>query len=100
MKNKTNWGYVIGAVVALLALGSFYVGTAYAKNTDNDRVLSGEKKEFVEYFKTDKLSCNKTECKNYLYTVSQIDAPPPGKCNVVTGASEKTLAIFCNNAAG
>jgi hypothetical protein len=85
-------GFILGAV-------TFGGGAAAyaAKNTDNDRVLSGARQEYLEYFKTDKSSCNRSDCKNYLYTVTNIDAPKPGKCVVISGDSEKTLAISCNN---
>lgn len=89
------------AVAAAVVLGLLPVGgVAWAKNTDNDHVLSGEKGEYQEYFKTDKLSCNRSDCKNYLYTVTEIPAPAPGKCVVVTGAKETTVAVSCNNSQG
>lgn len=91
-------------LVALIALTFItllcFGGIAYAKNTDNDRVLSGEKQEYLEYFKTDKASCHRSDCKNYLYTATDIPAPKAGHCVVVSGDSEKTLAISCNYGAG
>lgn len=86
-------GVVAGAVL-------FSGGVAWAKNTDNDRVLSGEKQEYIEYFKTDKISCNRPECKNYLYTVTQIPKPKPGYCLVVSGDSEQTISISCPEGQG
>ena len=53
--------------IAMLAFVFFCGGVAYAANTrhtNNDHVLSGDKGEFQEYFKTDNLSCNKSDWKN------------------------------------
>jgi hypothetical protein len=78
-------GFVVGVLVAAC-------GPAVADNTDNDRVFRGDRKEYIEHFKEDAEGGK----KNYLYTTSEIDAPPPGKCVVATANSEQTITMFCN----
>lgn len=54
---------------------------------DNDRVLKG--KEFIEVFKDD------GNGKNYLYTITEFKDRWGRKCTVVTGDSEQTIALDC-----
>lgn len=84
-KIATGFLAVLLFMFAGFAMNQVY---AWAKNTDNDVVLN--QKQYVEYFK------NEGHTKNYLYTKTEIPAPPPGKCVVVTGASERTMTMFCN----
>lgn len=83
----------IAAFTMAMGLGG---GIAYAKNTDNDKVLRGDRAEYTEYFKQDSAGGR----KNYLYTATDVPAPKPGHCLVVTGDSEQTIAIACNNGQG
>ena len=82
---------VIVAVTSLVTV-NISQNSAGASNTSNDHVLKGQ--DFQEYFKDD------GDGKNYLYTTSLIDAPAPGKCVVITGDSEKTVTVYCNNKGG
>lgn len=76
---------LIPLTIVLFALAG---GVVSADSKDNDRVLKG--KDFTEVFKDD------GNGKNYLVTHFLVDAPPPGKCIVITGDSEKTVAVACN----
>jgi hypothetical protein len=79
----------VAAAILLTACSS----SANAENTNNDVVLLGDQKQYIEYYKCDDgRGCD----KNYLYTRSEIEAPAPGKCVVVTAASEQTIAVSCN----
>jgi hypothetical protein len=55
--------------------------------TSNDRVLTG--KQFTEVFKND------GNGKNYLYTITEFTDKFGRNCTVVTGDSEKTIALDC-----
>lgn len=81
---------LVGSIIAIVMFAG--MGTAYAKNTDNDVSLRGDRGEFIEYFKQDKKGAD----KNYLYTVSEQDAPALGKCDVYTIASESYIQVVCN----
>lgn len=91
---------LVGLIVVLVSVIVFFGGVAYAKNTDNDRVLSGEKQQFLEYYKTDKAECHNGSCKNYLFTTYDLPAPKPGHCTVIGMNSEKAAAMWCNDGAG
>lgn len=81
--------YLAVAVCSTILInGTLWGSYALAKNTDNDIVL--KEKDYTEIFK------NEGHDKNYLYTRTEIPAPKPGKCIVVTGDSEQTIALFCN----
>lgn len=88
------------AIFALLVSGPV---AAYATTTkesrSNDHVLVGTDGDFQEWFKRDSGSKSVfQQHNNYIYTTSQVvDAPPTGKCLVVTGDSEKTIAVWCND---
>lgn len=81
MKKIILWG-------TAFALWIMPVAIVYASNTDNDVVLHQD--QYKEFFK------NEGHRKNYLYTRTTQDAPPPGKCYVYTGNSEQTIAVVCN----
>jgi hypothetical protein len=66
-------------------------GGVSADNTGNDRVLRGDKKEFIEVFKKDDAGGD----KNYLYTITEFKDMFSRDCTVVTGDSEKTIALDC-----
>jgi hypothetical protein len=91
----------LAVVIGLLWTGS---GVALATSTKdsraNDHVLIGTHHDFEEFFKRDGESKGVGQAhNNYLYTSSAaVDAPPPGKCVVVTANSEQTIAISCNYA--
>lgn len=81
------------ALLVIVAVASAVTVTvsnngAGASNTSNDHVNKGQ--DFQEYFKDD------GDGKNYLYTATQVDAPPVGKCIIVTGDSERTVSVSCN----
>lgn len=64
-----------------------------AANVANDRVLLSPD-GFTEWFRKDSPNGK----KNYIFTTSvQVDAPPVGKCLVVTGLDETTVAVSCNS---
>lgn len=65
-------------------------------NNDNDRVLRGDKKEFIEVFKKDDAGGD----KNYIYTITQFKDSWGRECTVVTGDSEKTIALDCETPRG
>lgn len=67
-------------------------GIAYADDTDNDRILRGDKGEYLEFFKKD----SKDGRKNYLYTVTGFVDQFGRECTVVTGDSEKTITVDCD----
>jgi hypothetical protein len=78
----------IPLAVVLLALMGGVVG---ADNTSNDRVLRGDKGEYIEYFKKDSANGD----KNYLYTETEFKDKWGRQCTVVTGDSEQTIALDC-----
>lgn len=88
---------LVGAMVAIvLVLGvSLAVPAHAAKNTDNDRVLRGDKGEYVEVFKRD----SRHGEKNYLYTITEFTDRWGRHCTVVAGASERTLSLDCDSSA-
>ena len=55
--------------------------------TGNDRVLKGN--DFIEVFKDD------GNGKNYLYTITEFKDRWGRNCTVVTGDSEQTIAVDC-----
>lgn len=67
---------------------------AAADNKGNDRVLTGDKNEFVEVFKRDDSGGD----KNYIYTISEFKDKWGRECTVVTGDSEQTIALDCDRA--
>jgi hypothetical protein len=73
-----------------------FAGSVRADNTDNDRVLRGDKKEFIEVFKKDDSGGD----KNYLYTITEFTDKWGRKCTVVTGDSEQTIALDCETPRG
>jgi hypothetical protein len=76
--------WLIGLAVVVAGLAGGVVG---AGDTDNDRVLKG--KDFIEVFKDD------GNDKNYLYTITEFKDRHGRVCTVVTGDSEKTIALDC-----
>jgi len=78
----------VAAVLGFCVLGSD-VG---ADGKDNDRVLKG--RDFIEVFKDDGGG------KNYLYTITEFTDRWGRKCTVVTGDSEQTIALDCQDKAG
>lgn len=92
---KRLQGALAGTVVTMLMLSG---GTAIAKGNTrerakNDHVLhDGDNATYQEYFKQEG-----NGDKNYLFTTdTEVDAPPPGKCLIVTGDSEQWGAVACN----
>lgn len=85
---------------SLLAAAVLAGGVAYASDTEkaNDVVLrdrpSSGPPQYLEFFKKEG-----TNGKNYLYTLTQIATPGGNYCTVVTGDSERTIAISCSPAA-
>lgn len=63
-----------------------------ADNKSNDRVLTGDKGEFIEVFKRDDSGGD----KNYIYTISEFTDKHGRLCTVVTGDSEQTIALDCD----
>lgn len=95
-----NWK-IAALALSIIALMGTGVGAAYATSTSqaraNDHVLIGTHHDFEEYFKRDAESKGAGQQHNNIYTVSEVvPAPPVGKCVVVTGDSEKTIAVSCN----
>lgn len=80
---------LIPLVIVLFALAG---GVVSADNNDNDRVLKG--KDFIEVFKDDGGG------KNYLYTITEFKDKWGRECTVVTGDSEKTIALDCEEPPG
>jgi hypothetical protein len=91
---KVNRKFKVAAAAAVFITACSGSANA-ADDTTNDKVLVGDRQEYVEYFKQDHPSKDSAD-KNYLYTTTQVDAPPVGKCIIVTGDSEQAVAIFCN----
>ena len=77
--------------LAIVVLG-LAGGVVSADSKDNDRVLKG--KDFIEVFKDDGGG------KNYLYTITQFKDSWGRECTVVTGDSEKTIALDCEHPRG
>jgi len=78
----------IALVVVLLGLAGGVVG---ADNNSNDRILRGDKNEYIEVFKKDSANGD----KNYLYTITQFKDSWGRICTVTTADSEKTIALDC-----
>jgi hypothetical protein len=74
-------GVIVGVIVG--ACGSAVAGS------QNDTVFHED--QYREFFKQEG-----NGDKNYLYTITQQDAPPPGKCAVYTFASETAGTVACN----
>lgn len=91
---------LIGAVVAIVLVATISTVASIvlarpaqaAKNTDNDRILRGDRKEYIEVFKRDSAH----GYKNYLYTITEFTDRWGRHCTVTTGASEKTIALDCD----
>ena len=84
---------LVGLAVVLVALAGGVVG---ADNTSNDRILRGDRNEYIEVFKKDSANGD----KNYLYTITQFKDSWGRQCTVVSGDSEKTIALDCDPARG
>lgn len=87
---------MIGLSVIVVALASFFAGQAWADevNKRNDVVFNdrptGRGPDYIEVYKKE----GKGD-KNYLYTLTQVVTPGGPFCTVVTGDSERTIAITC-----
>lgn len=79
-------------VLPLLVFG----GHVSADDSDNDRILRGDKGDYIEVFKKDSAGGK----KNYLYTISGFKDEFGRECTVVSGDSEKTLALDCDRPVG
>lgn len=88
------------AVCVLLSVLTFAGGIAYASDAEkvNDIVLrdrpANGPAQYLEFYKKEG-----NGDKNYLYTLTQVATPGGNYCTVVTGDSEKTIAISCSPAA-
>jgi hypothetical protein len=80
---------LIPLTIVLFALAG---GVVSADSKDNDRVLKGT--QFIEVFKDD------GDGKNYLYTITEFKDKWSRNCTVVTGDSEKTIALDCETPRG
>lgn len=99
--SRTKKAVVALAVTMLMSGAGVAYATSRSQSESNDHILVGTHQDYQEFFKRDSGSSNphSGDTKNYLYTSSAVvDAPPPGKCVVVTGNSEQTIAISCNYA--
>ena len=76
---------------AVVLLGLAVPAVALAGDTSNDRILRGDKNEYIEYFKKDSANGD----KNYLYTETEFKDKWGRICTVVTGDSEQTIAMDC-----
>ena len=85
---------LIPFVVVLLGLA--VPAVALAGDTSNDRILRGDKNEYIEVFKKDSADGD----KNYLYTISEFKDKWGRECTVVSGDSEKTIALDCEHPRG
>lgn len=81
---KALAGFIVGVILA---------GCAGAAASDRNDTVYGED-HYEEFFKQEG-----NGDKNYLYTRTVQDMPPPGKCHVYTGASETAIAVVCNDKA-
>lgn len=85
---------------ALIVLAIFTVvltgGVTIADDTSNDKVLRGDRNEYIEIFKKDSSKGD----KNYLYTVTTFEDNWGRGCTVVTGDSEQTIALDCDDIEG
>lgn len=79
---------LIPLTVLAIALTGGVVG---ADDSDNDRVLRGDKGDYIEVFKKDSGGGS----KNYLYTITEFKDEWGRQCTVVTGASETAIALDC-----
>lgn len=80
---------VLAAFVVISCGGSAPAG---ADDTSNDRVLRGDHSEYIEVFKKDSAGGR----KNYLYTVTEFKDQWGRECTVVSGDSEQTIALDCD----
>jgi hypothetical protein len=80
---------------AVLIAGAAGIAVA-ADNKGNDRVLTGTKNEFIEVFRRDDPNGD----KNYQYTITEFKDKWGRNCTVVTGDSEKAIALDCDKVDG
>jgi len=82
--------FIILAIFTVVSTG----GVAYsADDSSNDRVLRGDRNEYIEFFKKDSANGR----KNYLNTVTTFKDNWGRGCTVVTGDSEQTIALDCDD---
>jgi hypothetical protein len=91
---KRKLAFACGAIGAVIGFGGGAVVMADKK--DNDRVLNGEEMEFIEVFRQD----NSRGDKNYQYTITEFTDAHGRDCTVVSGDSEKTIALDCDRPRG
>lgn len=77
-------------VTALFVPGFALVGGLAFAGSGNDRVLKEE--DYVEVFKKEG-----NGDKNYLYTITEFEDEWGRLCTVVSGDSEKTMALDCTD---
>jgi hypothetical protein len=80
---------IIPVTIAAVALTGGIVGAGEG----NDRVLGEDK--YIEVFKREGRGD-----KNYLYTITSFEDEFGRECTVVSGDSEKTLALDCDRPQG
>lgn len=93
MRRRRRWLAVPLVALVVLLAGDTVAG-ADAKS--NDRILRGDRQEYIEVFKQDAAGGK----KNYLYTITEFTDRWGHKCTVITGDSERTIALSCAGAAG
>lgn len=86
MKQRIIAGVIL--ILAVVGIG----GAALADNKDNDRVLRGDRMEFIEVFRQD----DKNGDKNYQYTITEFEDTHGRLCTVTTADSEQTIALDCD----
>jgi hypothetical protein len=85
----------VGAAIGIGAALSI-AAVALADDEDNDRILRGDRGEYIEVFKKDSSGGE----KNYLYTITEFEDAWGRQCTVVTGDSETTIALDCDKPQG
>ena len=89
MKRLRYWG---SAIVVGAAVGATVSVVAFADNKDNDRVLRGDRMEFIEVFRQD----DKNGDKNYQYTITEFTDKFGRVCTVATVNSEQAVGLDCD----
>lgn len=81
----------VGMLVLLMVWGVNDEAEAGDESKKNDIVV--KEANYAEYFNY------RDGTKNHMYTISEVPAPRPGRCLVVTGDDEVGVAVYCNTGA-